>query len=293
MGIKKQGKIPRFRRIWIISVCCSVLLWPDLGLAAGPRPLKPTQTEPRVWYGNSETVSFKRALGGSESLTAEEEKRIKDMAPPKDYDRPYIRYNIAIGRKNLSGIINLSNSSYAQVNATVAEGSVRNNQRNTLMAVGYDWNPGRFDLEYVWTKSFTYSANPVFDPATTNPSGTVMTLNALISNKVLLGNFYWDYRDFGEHIYPYMLVSAGGVYNTVQTALTNPQSARLTPTTHNFSWALGWGAGLRLGVIKGLFLDVHFRYLKAGHINFRPEYSMYLRGNHSFYWYGLGFMYLL
>ena len=203
--------------------------------------------------------------------------------------RLYIRYNVAMGRKNLSGITNLSDNSYPERDAEVNEGSVRDNQRNSLFAIGYDWNPARFDLEYVWTKSFTYSANPVFkSPA------PVMTLNALISNKVLLANFYWDYRDFGEHIYPYVLVSVGGVYNTVQTALTNPQSGRgLTPTTHNYSWAWGGGAGLRLGMTRRLFFDVHFRYLKAGHINFRPEPAMYLRGNHSFYWYGLGLMYLL
>jgi opacity protein-like surface antigen len=211
------------------------------------------------------------------------------MTPPKDYDRPYVRYSIAMGRKNLSGITNLSDSSYPQNSAVVSEPSVRNNQRNTLIAVGYDWNPARFDLEYVWTKKFTYSANPVF--ASPAPA---MSLTAVISNRVLLGNLYWDYRAFGEHIYPYVQISAGGVYNTVETVLTNPQSGRgLTPTTHNYSWALGGGGGLRLGVTKGLYFDLHFRYLKAGHINFRPEPAMYLRGNHSFYWYGIGLMYLL
>jgi opacity protein-like surface antigen len=253
------------------------------------RPLKATESQPRGWYGDGETTAFKRAMDGSESLTEAEEKRIKEMVPPKDYDRPYIRYNVAMSRKNLSGIINLSDSSYPQANAEVNEGSVRSNQRNSLFAIGYDWNPGRFDIEYVWTKSFTYSANPVFkSPA------PVMTLNASISNKVLLANFYYDYRNFGEHIYPYALVSVGGVYNTVQTALTNPQAGRgLTPTTHNFSLAIGAGAGLRLGITRSLFFDVHYRYVKAGYINFRPEPAMYLRGNHSFYWYGLGLMYLL
>jgi opacity protein-like surface antigen len=263
-----------------------MLIWPGLVLGG---PLAKPKNNADVWYGNGETTAFKRAMSGSESLTEAEAARIKAMVPPKDYNRFYIRYNVALGRKNLSGITNLSDGSYPQNSAKVSQPAVRDNQRNSLLAVGYDWNPFRFDLEYVWTKSFTYSANPVFEPPA--PS---MSLNASISNRVLLGNFYWDYRNFSDHIYPYVLISAGGVYNTVKTVLTNPQAGRgLTPTTHNYSWALGAGGGIRLGVTRSLYFDVHFRYLQAGHINFRPEPAMYLRGNHSFYWYGIGLVYLL
>ncbi|MEY3182413.1 MAG: hypothetical protein RLZ35_398 [Pseudomonadota bacterium] len=269
-----------------IIVCASVcVIWPQLALAA----LVKQETNTKAWYGNGQTTPFYRALNGSESLTPDEVKRIEKMSPAKDYDRPYVRYDVALGRKSVSGILNLSDNSYSQAQAQVNQPSVRNNQRNSLFAVGYDWNPFRFDVEYVWTKKFTYSANPVFkSPA------PAMSLNAVISNKVLLMNFYLDYRSFADHIYPYAMFSAGGVYNTVQTTLTNPQAGRgLTPTTHNFSLAFGGGGGIRLGVTRSLFFDLHFRYVKAGHVNFRPEPSMYLRGNHSFYWYGLGLIYLL
>ncbi|HSW70384.1 MAG TPA: hypothetical protein VLH77_00195, partial [Gammaproteobacteria bacterium] len=168
-----------------------------------------------VWVGESETAAYYRATHGSEALTEDEINYLNDMIPAKDYNRFYARFGVALGRKNLSGIINLSDGNYPLKNATPTQPAVRNNQRNTMFAIGYDWNPARLELEYLWTKSFIYGPNPVFQP----PAPT-MSLHAVVSDQVLMANIYYDYRGFAERAYPYLVISLGGVHHRERMALT-------------------------------------------------------------------------
>jgi hypothetical protein len=148
--------------------------------------MSPKKPEP-TWYGESETTSFYRATHGSEAITEDEEKYINAMIPPKDYNRVYARFGYALGRKNLSGIVNLSDGNYPLANAQVAQPAVRSNQRNTMFAIGYDWNPSRLELEYLWTKSFIYGPNPVISTSCTHNVFACYCFRPSLDGQSLLG----------------------------------------------------------------------------------------------------------
>jgi hypothetical protein len=108
-----------------------------------------------------------------------------------------------------------------------------------------------------------------------------------------MANLYWDYRGFAEKAYPYLMVSVGGVHHREKMALTNPQSGRGTlPSGKNFGWDHGCGSRYSVWCLYASLCGFTLSLFSAGHVNFRPEPLMYLRGNYSFWFLGFSLMFL-
>jgi len=257
------------------------MLWPAVSLGVGEDDFWRDPAE----YGNSQSVRFYRAIKGGQPLSPQEEQAIKDLTPTKDTDRYYVRIGYGLGRKMVNGISNQSNDpklSGLNINQT----SAATNETSLFIALGYVWESLRVDLEWLSTKNITYAPNPLFVNAT-----TPQKLNANIASTTGLLNFYYDYRGFAEHIYPYVMLTVGGTEVRATTTIT-PVTTTANGTQNSFSMSYGAGVGIRFGIFSSLYLDLNARYIVLGLFNLKPQTQMSIQGRQSVSLLGIGAIWL-
>lgn len=152
---------------------------------------------------------------------------------------------------------------------------------NMSAAIGFDFSKvsnvnARAELEYTYKDKAKFSPNlnkimfedDDFSETIDVPNGTPgLFINELRSQSLML-NAYYDFKNSSKFT-PY--VSAGAGVTRIKNKQTfNPEfiedDSSLSDTSNNFTWAAGVGVAYQ--VTKNVALDLGYRYVDAGDIEF-------------------------
>jgi opacity protein-like surface antigen len=236
-------------------------------------------------YGNGQTGSFQRAIGGAGSVfTPQEQDQLSSMLPERDDQRYYGRFRLNFSTLTLDSIKNLSSDPTAMLGA-IAKKRSSANQVGFEVAIGYSWSSNvRGDIEYLANKNTSY----VTSPALIGGGIAAVPLNAQIKNNTLLANVYYDFTGV-YRFRPYITAGIGPAVNSVTSTLT-PGGAN---TTRSLKLAWGLGAGVRVGIFSRWFLDCSYRYINLGNaLNIQPIPTVTLQGTYNMNALSVGFIYL-
>lgn len=158
---------------------------------------------------------------------------------------------------------------------------------NISAAIGFDFSKvsnvnARAELEYTYKDKakFTPNINKVVIEAEDDseiidmPSGTPsIFINELKSQSLML-NTYYDFKNSSKFT-PYISVGAG-VTRIKNKQTFNPEFIEeiedtLSDTSNSFTWAAGIGVAYQ--VTKNVALDLGYRYVDAGEIEFNNDFS--------------------
>lgn len=152
-------------------------------------------------------------------------------------------------------------------------------------AIGFDFSKisnvnARAELEYTYKDKAKFS--PSINKATIESEGNSETIDAPegissffineLRTQSLMFNAYYDFKNASKFT-PY--VSAGaGVTRVKNTQTLNPQFSEeanlgLSDTSNSFTWSAG--AGVAYKVTENVALDLTYRYVDAGEIEFKNK----------------------
>ena len=152
-------------------------------------------------------------------------------------------------------------------------------------AIGFDFSKisninARAELEYTYKDKAKFS--PSINKATIESEGNSETIDAPegissffineLRTQSLMFNAYYDFKNASKFT-PY--VSAGaGVTRVKNTQTLNPQFSEeanlgLSDTSNSFTWSAG--AGVAYKVTENVALDLAYRYVDAGEIEFKNK----------------------
>ena len=159
---------------------------------------------------------------------------------------------------------------------------------NISAAVGFDFSKisnvnARAELEYTYKDKAKFSSS--IDKVTFEADGNSETIDAPegissffineLRTQSLMLNAYYDFKNTSKFT-PY--VSAGaGVTRVKNTQTLNPQfseeaSVGLSDTSNSFTWSAG--AGVAYKVTENVALDLAYRYVDAGEVEFKNNIDL-------------------
>lgn len=212
----------------------------------------PTITAPN-YQGSAKTDSFDCAVNGRKQLSIEQINERSDLIPPKLTNRFYIRLGANAAAEGISGAsIKGVNNTTTNLTGTLQNKSIKVADNNFEMAVGYTWSEFAVDLEWLASKSVTYSSFVYGAPPT-------FTINSNVKGDALLINTYWIFQNlYNVNAYADFIV---GWSNNSNTSYINAGPITATRWYH---WAFGLGVGGRFNIVSRLFADVKGRYIFLG-----------------------------
>ena len=159
---------------------------------------------------------------------------------------------------------------------------------NISAAVGFDFSKisnvnARAELEYTYKDKAKFSSS--IDKVTFEADGNSETIDAPegissffineLRTQSLMLNAYYDFKNTSKFT-PYVSVGAG-VTRVKNTQTLNPQFSEeanlgLSDTSNSFTWSAG--AGVAYKVTENVALDLAYRYVDAGEVEFKNNIDL-------------------
>ncbi len=137
--------------------------------------------------------------------------------------------------------------------------------------------PARFEAEYIYLPKVNANFNPLYNasPDADFPlpdSVDQARMNSTISSSTLLVNGLYDFVNESRYI-PYFMAGLGFTYTSTNSRVTNTVGVinpAFSPTYYsqgntNIAWNVG--AGMRVIANKRLFIDVLYRFMRLGSVD--------------------------
>lgn len=210
---------------------------------------------PPNYYGNSQTDSFKCAIGGANDLSLSQLHDRNELIPVKLSNRYYIMFGGNAASEAIQQVKNESKYDTVLQGATISSTQAKTASNNIELGVGYSWSDFAIDLEWLASKSITYSGyfqqiSPTI-PYTSNTKGDALILDV-----------YWFFND--QYNFKMYGLLCGGVSSNKTTATLGTSGS---PTiTKRISPSYGLGFGARFNIISKLFADMAARYIILGRV---------------------------
>lgn len=137
--------------------------------------------------------------------------------------------------------------------------------------------PARFEAEYIYLPKVSANFNPVYNasadadlplPATVDQA----RMNSTISSSTVMFNGLYDFVNDTRYI-PYFMGGLGFTYTSTESYVTsnfgtiNPALSPANYRQGNTSIAWNVGAGMRVKATKRLFIDVLYRFMRLGSVD--------------------------
>lgn len=261
--------------VFSVSTAC----YADFSVQTNKWPKKEGQ------YGLSYNEDFYDAVTGSSEMTAEDAKEMESMLPYDVTDRWYFRYGINVGQQKVDKISNIS--SVAATRAfPVTHKNVKQNEKPSQFAIGYNSSSWHLELEYILTETLKYNHTTVL-------TGYGSSITSSVSGDIINLNAYFDMTNKSV-VRPYIMAGVGVAFNKVTSRLDNLADKKNV----TYKFAYNFGLGFRMHFINpswmsNFFIDANYRFYVLGKASWDSSNDDFkLEGKRSMRGFGLSLSYV-